>query len=895
MKFEKTPLAIGFLFSIIFSSFCWVYIDYRKKPDYDRGLHSFLSQFETLENRYQDIKYKLRKDRLPKTPVALVAIDDDSLRELGRWPWSRQTISELTEKIMAYGASAISFDVIFSEPERENLNADSNFGKLIEKYPDKIILGTFSENEILEGRDYQDYCINEAFLRNQGDQIVKLNATLVIDDETDPFETINWKPLFDQIFQSITQDVTNYNLKKYGKLTIEELPLFQKNALNREITKKTFDYCREWLTEKDFAFSPENTPYFSKIYSEILSSIKQKHSWKKLPKGLHDVLLHTDQEWVLKLNYLISNAAKNSIMNYGEWTPNVPPIQNPATYTASFVADQDFDGQVRRYPLFYRSGNRLGLSFIPSMALQNYLISNSYRAEVKMIQKNNQKIIESFKILNSDDKLVHQLPVDASGRMLINYYGTQQSLPYVSAAEIFSNSDSLNYQQSEFDSILGKRVVRKHKISKEEFFKGRSIIIGATAIGIYDLRTIPLEPNYPGPEIHLTMLSNLLDGVFLSFTKFDSTWSPWILLLAGIILTLIWSQLGAISSLSTLIVFLPGLFYADFLFFTTYNQITLLFLFLIITGLTISFSITFYKYFTEEVKKKQLKSTFSKYVSPAVVDELLKSDENLKLGGRRQRMSVFFSDVRGFTTISEKLAPEELSRVLNLYLTPMTEIIFSNKGTLDKYIGDAIMAFFGAPIADEKHAEQACRAALHSLVKLKEIQSEFAKQNLPFIDVGIGVNTGDMSVGNMGSNIVQNYTVMGDAVNLASRLEGTTKEYGVRIIISETTYQDVKNSFITREIDIVRVKGKLQPVAIYELMVEKSLATDLDIQREQLFNDAYSLYRKKDFSSAKEKFQNYINKFEKDKIGSIYFERCQDYIESPPPNDWDGVHVMKTK
>jgi adenylate cyclase len=259
-------------------------------------------------------------------------------------------------------------------------------------------------------------------------------------------------------------------------------------------------------------------------------------------------------------------------------------------------------------------------------------------------------------------------------------------------------------------------------------------------------------------------------------------------------------------------------------------------------------------------------------------------------------MSVFFSDVRGFTTISEKLAPEELSKILNLYLTPMTQLVFKNQGTLDKYMGDAIMAFFGAPVKTPNHAADACRCALESQQKLLEIQKDFLSKGLPNIEIGIGINTGDMSVGNMGSDIVQSYTVMGDSVNLASRLEGITKEYGVKIVISEFTYHEVKDQFVARELDLVKVKGKLKPVRIFELLSEKLNETAAKADEKlTLYQSAYETYAAKDFKQAKSQFEKLLTIWENDSVSKLYIKRCDDFIEEPPPPDWDGVYIMKTK
>lgn len=915
MKFEKLPLLIGLIVSSLLAYFSHIYYQNRNSPDATKSTNPLLVSFETLDNRYNDVKYQIRGATPTTAPVALIAIDDDSVREVGRWPWSRDLIAQMTDKLLHYQAASIAFDVIFSEPERENPKADENFGAVVEKNADRVILGTFSENETRTNQTYQDYCVNEAFKANQGDQIVKLNATLIIDDESDNFDDINWGPLFSTIFSVISRDVTDLKLKKYNKSTVEELHPFQRNALRLEITKKNFDYCKEWLTPNDFTLNKHNESYFAKIYQSIFDANKDKialitRSGVKADVGLHlhPTLIAANSaglnlDWKDFLVTFVEQSVLNPIPQFGEWTPNVAAIQNKAQYTASFVADQDVDGPVRRYPLFFRSGNRLGLSFIPSLALQSYVVAKGYRAEVKLVKNTSPRVkssrvekkIASFQIFDSEDKKVMDLPVDSSGRTLVNYYGKQMSLPYVPASEIFSESEEMFYYVNQVSAQTKQNEFKKVFTTKKEFFKGRSVMVGATAIGIYDLRTTPLEANYPGPEIHLTMLANLYDHNFLKYWEAESKYFSWIILAFGIVISLLWSQLGAVSSFVSLLVTIPIIFAADLLVLSKFQFVSSGFLMLIILAFVSNFTITFYKYFTEELKKKQLKSTFSKYVSPAVVDELLKSEDNLKLGGRRQRMSVFFSDVRGFTTISEKLAPEELSRVLNLYLTPMTELVFANKGTLDKYIGDAIMAFFGAPIFDENHAEQACRTALQSLKKLTELQQVFKEQNLPFIDIGIGINTGEMSVGNMGSNIVQNYTVMGDSVNLASRLEGTTKEYGIRIIINETTNQDVKGKFITREIDRVKVKGKNLPVAIFELIGEKKAGQDSVQDYLDLFQKGYELYMAKDFENALATFEKALSTKADDPVSKIYAKRCREFIEEPPPSDWDGVYIMKTK
>lgn len=880
MKTERISLLIGFSITISVFAFSLQYYKYKETPTVRRADSPFMDTVEVLDLRFNDLKYKLRKTVKSEAPVALIAIDDASVREIGRWPWSRELVAEMTDKLIESGVSSVGFDVIFSEPEKGFLEADAKFGDLIQKHPDKIILGTFSENQH-DYKPYQDLCVAEAFLKTGGDQIAKLNPKFAIDEAGSAIDDLNWAPLFNLFFENVQQQTQEEALATLGKKSVDELSAFQKNNLSARKSQALFEYCKTWLTKSDVFMEPGVVERVEPLYLKLMADNKEL-------SGL------SFQAFTEK----VKNTYKNHpIPQYGEWTPNVPIMQNPSAFTASFIAMLDADGYVRRYPLYYRSGNKLGSSFIPSLALESYLLSGPYRAEVKMAQRSNgEKKIEEFNIYDMDanpEKNVMSIPTNNSGEVLVNFYGRQMSLPYVSARELFNDKPTLHIQRG-IKTAEGKQLqIQETEVSKKDFFKGRSVLVGATAVGLYDLRNTPVEANYPGPELHLTMLANLLEQNFLTAWNKENTVMPWFFLLLGVALTVTWAYVDSVVSFSVLLGVLAAGFGVDLYFFLQKKMMIHTFLPYALV-IFCFFSIQLYRYFTEEKKKRELKSTFSKYVSPAVVDELLKDAENLKLGGRKEHMSVFFSDVRGFTTISEKLPPEELSRVLNMYLTPMTEIVFKNNGTLDKYIGDAIMAFFGAPIKHSQHAKEACRCALQNLEKLKELQKEFETQGLPHIDIGIGINTGAMSVGNMGSNIVQNYTVMGDSVNLAARLEGINKEYGTRIIISQFTYEEVKDAFTAREIDRVRVKGKLEPVRIFELICEGE-PTDKVAQTMKLFAQGYDLYHQKKFREAQDLFKNSFAVSQNDPVSELYIERCQDYIDSAPPEDWDGVFVMKTK
>jgi adenylate cyclase len=309
------------------------------------------------------------------------------------------------------------------------------------------------------------------------------------------------------------------------------------------------------------------------------------------------------------------------------------------------------------------------------------------------------------------------------------------------------------------------------------------------------------------------------------------------------------------------------------------------------------FAVTLLKYFTEEREKKKIKNAFQHYLNPAVINDLMENPGALKLGGEKKELTVFFSDVRGFTTISETLSPEALSALLNEYFTPMTNIILESGGLLDKYIGDAIMAVWGAPLPCDDHADRALEGSLRMLDALDVLREGWRARGLPLIDIGCGVNTGHMVVGNMGSDQRFDYTVLGDSVNLGARLEGVTKQYGVRLICSEFAVKKLKRpqQFVLRELDSIQVKGKTEPVLIYECMRVLNGQRQICQDIAGLFAQALGHYRKQDWTSAEAIFAKILQLRPDDGPTREFLERCTYLQEHTPGETWDGTWVMKTK
>jgi adenylate cyclase len=299
-------------------------------------------------------------------------------------------------------------------------------------------------------------------------------------------------------------------------------------------------------------------------------------------------------------------------------------------------------------------------------------------------------------------------------------------------------------------------------------------------------------------------------------------------------------------------------------------------------------------YFVESRTKRQLTGLFGQYVPPELVEEMSRDPENYSMAGRKAELTVLFSDIRGFTTISEGLEPNELASLMNEYLGAMTLVVRKHRGTLDKYIGDAIMAFWGAPVDDPEHAKNAVRTGLEMHVALHELNKNLVARGWPELKIGVGVNTGPMTVGDMGSPVRQSYTVMGDAVNLGSRLEGITKQYGVGFIVGESTRELLKKEFVFRELDRVRVKGKEDPVGIYEPVGEEGKVAREDLDEIKLWNQALRSYRSQDWDQSEVALMN-LQRMKPRYLYDLYVKRVEHLRKEPPGENWDGVTIFETK
>ena len=570
---------------------------------------------------------------------------------------------------------------------------------------------------------------------------------------------------------------------------------------------------------------------------------------------------------------LMQRYEANGIL-YTATMANIPALLSPDNNSKStmgfFNVLPDADGVLRRSLLvvpFDRSDKLAETELYSSLEAQTIRIYLGVPSEQLTVNYNQTGIVS----LQFGDRL--QVKPDSIGRMAINYRGPQHTYPYYSLVDVV-----------------------QRKLAPETF-KDKIVLVGASATGIGDLRTPPYGGiTYPGVEVHANAIDNMLNHDALKRGAPQELWDIAVILFFGVavgiwmaLVTPRWMWFGL-----SFIVPLLAIDYAAFLRGWWLN--------FSVPALTLASNVllvSLYRALVEEKEKRRIRTAFGQYLSPEVIRRLLLNPKLVE--PRKTEITVMFSDIRGFTTISENLDAQDLAIFLNQYLSDMTGLVFEYQGTLDKYIGDAVMAFWGAPFEVDDHAVNGCNSALRMMQRVREMQQEWQAQGKPKLDIGIGLNSGVASVGNMGSALRYGYTALGDTVNLSSRLEGLNKDYGTHIIVNETTYTATREAnFMYRELDVILVKGKSQPVTIYELIGRRDTPGVYgSVEEVQLRLDHFArgraLYRARRWEDAQKTFQSILDRWSDDGPSRMYWKRCQEYLFDEPPSGWDGVFTMTHK
>ncbi len=535
-------------------------------------------------------------------------------------------------------------------------------------------------------------------------------------------------------------------------------------------------------------------------------------------------------------------------------------------YSAGFISNPliDEDGIVRRVPLLHRHGSDVYESLSLATAA-------TYLDDIALpIFVDTPLLIQGYPPFESLELAGRSIPIDAEGAVMVPFRGPSGSFPYVSASRIIDGT-----------------------VSSASLLKDAIVVVGATAPGLLDIRSTPFSSVFPGPEIHANVMAGLLNGNFKWHPPYTVAAELIAVAFFGLLMVLLLPLLSPVwSTIASMAIFAAAVLMNGYLWEVKLHVLPLAATLLVIAGVYMLNMV--FGYFFETRMRSHMNDLFGQYVPPDLVREMSNDPENYSLASEKRELTVLFSDVRDFTAISERLDAVDLSDMMNRYLTPMTRIIHEGSGTIDKYMGDAIMAFWGAPVKDPEHATNAIRSALAMLERLETLNDEFEAKGMPRIQIGIGLNTGDMSVGNMGSRFRRAYTVMGDAVNLGSRLEGLTKAYGAWLIVSEFTRERAPG-FTYRWLDQVRVKGKLEPVTIFEVIGETSKLGPAEVEIAQKFDRFSEAYLAGDWGKAEDLLSELPESEQGTKLCRLYRERIRTFRQDPPGPEWDGVfeHTKK--
>lgn len=567
--------------------------------------------------------------------------------------------------------------------------------------------------------------------------------------------------------------------------------------------------------------------------------------------------------------------ARTTLLRFSNWT-GPPPELLASTVTGHVITvPDDLDGVIRRAPLVVRLGDEI----VPGLALQvirRYLLLDEL--EVEMVRQGDALVPRAVRLGSAVS-----VPLDARGRVLVPYRGGSFTFPYLPAADVLEGRLDASQRSTLEDAI---------------------VLVGTSSIGLADLRSTPTARVFPGVEIHATVVDALLEAArrarspdqrpaFPREPDLADEFTFLGLVVAGVLLSLLMPLLGA-TAVTAVFVLCSGtwLFLNATAWVTWGLDLPVVSPLLLLLGLTFSYLLR--GFLAEASTRRGLKEMFDQYVPPAHIERMLNSGHVAALEGDSRVMTVLFADIQGFTRMSEGLTAPDVRRVLNEFFTPITRVILDHQGTIDKYVGDMIMAFWNAPLVDANHRENAIEAALAMVRVMDALKSEFESRGLPTVEVGIGLNTGTMNVGDMGSEFRRAYTVLGDAVNIGSRIEGLTRRYGVHVLCGEQT-RDEARGWVFRFIDRVQVKGASRPLRVYEPVCREEELDEETESRLLRWHAAYWKYTEQDFEGAARDLDALIEEEPACRLYHLYRSRVEEHRDRDLPADWDAAMVMEEK
>jgi adenylate cyclase len=650
------------------------------------------------------------------------------------------------------------------------------------------------------------------------------------------------------------------NLTALGAAVIGfDIVFAEPDRLNPEVAADTIRYLDE-VTRSKLRALPSN--------DQILADAMRRSRVVLGQSGLPSVISEFDKTLPLTGVAMLGEEPQRFMLDFPGLLRNVNVLEQAAAGRGLISIKTERDGIVRRVPMLMQAQG----ATMPSLSFE---ILRVVTATGTILVKSEKAGIKSVAVRGSE------LPTDHNGQLWVHFARRDPSI-YVSAVDVLEGR------------VAPEMIARK------------LVLIGTSAVGLLDVKTTPIDPVMPGVEIHAQVLESALTRAVLSQPNYGIVIEFCAAMALGILVIAFAPLFGPVT-----LVVVGGLF-ATLLagtswYFYAQHRLLIDFTYPLLSTTAIYLTLIFSSFVREQAQRRQIRSAFGQYLSPALVEQLAQSPEKLVLGGEEREMTIMFSDVRGFTTISEsyKHDPQGLTTLMNRFLTPLTNAILARKGTIDKYMGDAIMAFWNAPLDDKEHQLNACEAAVDMLERIDQLnmQRELeAKEGghvyIP-LNVGVGLNTGVCVVGNMGSDLRFDYSVLGDSVNLASRLEGQSKEYGFPIILGSRTALAVKDKFAILELDFIMVKGKKEPEVIYAIAGRENVAQSARFQRlRNLTIEMLACYRSRDWEGALEAIERGRKTDQAhglELLYKLYEARIRGYQENPPPPDWNGAFALLTK
>ncbi len=838
---------------------------------------SFTDAYNFFELKLYDLRFQGKPSVKEWNKLYFLDIDEHSTTALGQFPWTRDIYAEGLKVLKELGASQVSFDIMYPDASPKQIN-DEAYSTLT----GKISAGTTINPDEFPSLIRDNDEIFSQGIKGNGSVILSytFSQDKVTDDVAKRQNTNEFKKARERFINLASIPVPPGREKEFVNLTDENtktivypIPSLMDSAKNFGFVNRFTDIDGT-IRRVRLVQAFEGRLYFNLALAMLIDNCNVKkeniivnpgkniilrEAYNAKDNITEDIVIPVDREGMVFVNWAGPGPREESftlipfysLLEYPRFADAVYEFFDNAGGIAGIQKRAELSGTINE------ARNKLSRTADDAEKKELLLQITSLQKELTEIKKSYLNML--FEEKKEIEKELEISPSDELKNELALVNGD------IKAVELVLMAESVR------DKVL---------------------IIGLTATGTHDIASIPLHNEYPGVGTYLNTINTIIHREYISKPGFF--FSILLFLVIALAAGFVIQKLPARRSLLTGILSFVFLNIIIFLLFDFAN-IWIEQLGSNLALLIPSFSIISIKLISEEKQKKFIKGAFSRYIAPDVINQILEHPESLELGGENRPITIFFSDVAGFSTLSEKLAPPELVALLNEYLSEMTDIIISHGGTIDKYEGDAIMAFYGAPQSYPDHEIRACMAAIDMKKRLREMQEHWREVGQHELFVRMGMNTGDAVVGNMGSRMRMDYTAMGDSVNLASRLEGANKFYSTTAMISEFTLNGAKDHIEARKLDTIRVMGKTEAINIYELLSRKGDLPQKVYDMIELYNQGLELFASRQWKKAHKSFQDALIIIPDDGPLKTYIKRCEDFMKKPPTQKWDGVFSLTSK